>query len=80
MAIAYVLVNCEYGKENNVLETLKKIDSIKEVKRTFGAYDIILKVESSKLEKLRKEINSNIRSTERVRSILTLMGVKHVKN
>lgn len=79
MAIAYVLVNCEYGKEDNVLESLKRFDSIKEAKRTFGAFDILVKVQSSKLEKLRNEINTNIRRTKRVRSVLTLMSVKKGK-
>jgi len=40
MAEAYVLINCEIGSEEKVIEELKTIDGVKEVHGTFGAYDI----------------------------------------
>jgi len=48
MEIAYVLINCDLGSEDAVIEDLKHIDSVKEVRGTFGAYDIIAKVENQK--------------------------------
>ena len=76
METAYVLVNCDLGTEEGIIEDLKHIDSVKEVSGTFGAYDIITKIENPDKEKLREVIMWNIRKIEHVRSTLTLMGIQ----
>ena len=76
METAYVLVNCDLGSEETVLEDLKHLESVREVHGTFGAYDIIAKIENPEKEKLRETITWNIRKLEHVRSTLTLMGIK----
>ena len=76
METAYVLVNCDLGSEEDIIEDLKHIDSVREVHGTFGAYDIIAKVENSERDKLREIIIWNIRKLEHVRSTLTLMGIQ----
>ncbi len=76
METAYVLVNCDLGSEVKIIEELKHIDSVKEIHGTFGAYDIIVKIENNDREKLREVITWNIRKLEHVRSTLTLMGIK----
>lgn len=73
MVVAYVLVNCELGSERNVIEAIKKLDDITEVRGTFGAYDIIVKIESESIEKLREYITWKIRKLDKIRSTLTLM-------
>jgi len=75
METAYVLVNCDLGSEESIIEKLKHIDSVKEISGTFGAYDIIAKVENPDKEKLRDTITWNIRKIAHVRSTLTLMGI-----
>ena len=76
METAYVLVNCDLGSEEGIIDELKHIDSVKEVHGTFGAYDIITKIENDDRDKLREVITWNIRKLEHVRSTLTLMGIK----
>ena len=76
MAEAYVLINCEIGSEEKVIEELKTIDGVKEVHGTFGAYDILAKVESDQVETLRETITWKIRKIDKVRSTLTLMGIE----
>ncbi len=76
MASAYVLINCELGSEEEIIDSLKHMESVKEVHGTFGAYDIIAKIENSDTDKLRETITWNIRKLERVRSTLTLMGIE----
>ena len=61
METAYVLVNCDLGSEEGIIEDLKHIDSVKEVHGTFGAYDIITKVENEDRDKLKEVITWNIR-------------------
>ena len=76
MATAYVLINCELGSEESFIQQLKNIDSVIEVHGTFGAYDILAKVESSTVEALRESVTWKIRKIDQIRSTLTLMGVE----
>ena len=76
MANAYILINCEIGSEEEVITALKNIDSIKEVHGTFGAYDILAKIQSPQVEDLRETITWKIRKIDKIRSTLTLMGIE----
>ena len=75
MGFAYVLINCDLGAEEDVISHLKTIDGVKEVHGTFGAYDILAKVESDDVDKLRDTITLKIRTLDRIRSTLTLMAI-----
>lgn len=75
MEITYVLVNCDLGSEEAVIEDLRHMESVKEIHDTFGTYDIVVKIENPKKEKLRDTITMNIRKLAHVRSTLTLMGI-----
>ncbi|MBI1658044.1 MAG: Lrp/AsnC ligand binding domain-containing protein [Nitrosopumilaceae archaeon] len=76
MATAYVLINCELGSEESVVSELKSMDDVVEVHGTFGAYDILAKVESEQVEKLRETITWKVRKIPKIRSTLTLMGIE----
>ena len=76
MAEAYILINCEIGSEEEVITALKNIDTIKEVHGTFGAYDILAKIESPQVEDLRETITWKIRKIDKIHSTLTLMGIE----
>ena len=76
MAEAYVLINCEIGSEEKVISELKTINGVKEVHGTFGAYDVLAKVESDQVETLRETITWKIRKIDKIRSTLTLMGIE----
>jgi len=43
--LAFVLINCDLGSENLMIEQLQNLKDVKEVHGTFGPYDIIAKVE-----------------------------------
>jgi len=75
MAIAYVLINCDLGYEEQIIEELKHISDVKEVHGTFGAYDILAKVESDTVEKLKETITWKIRKIQKVRTTLTLLVI-----
>ena len=76
MAEAFVLINCEIGSEESVIEKLNSIGEIIEVHGTFGAYDILAKVEADNVEIIRETITWKIRKIEKIRSTLTLMGIE----
>ena len=75
LTTAFVLINSELGKEDDIIENLKHMDSVKEVHGTFGAYDVVAKVEHDEKDKLREVITWGIRKIDHVRSTLTLMGI-----
>jgi len=76
LATAYVLVNCELRSEEVVISELKSIEGVKEVHGTFGAYDILAKIESDQVEALREAITWKVRKIPKIRSTLTLMGIE----
>ena len=70
------MINCELGSEESVVSELKSMDDVVEVHGTFGAYDILAKVESEQVEKLRETITWKVRKIPKIRSTLTLMGIE----
>ena len=75
MATAYILINCELGSEESIIQELKNLDGVIEVHGTFGAYDILTKIESTTVDALREVITWKIRKIDQIRSTLTLMGI-----
>jgi len=75
MTTAYVLINCDLGYEEQIIEKLKHISDVKEVHGTFGVYDILAKVESDAVEKL-ETTTWEIRKIPKIRFTLTLMGIE----
>jgi len=42
----FVLINCELGKESEVLEQLRKVENVVDTQETYGIYDIVARIES----------------------------------
>jgi DNA-binding Lrp family transcriptional regulator len=76
VALAFVMIVAEIGKEGEVLSELKKIEQVKEASLVYGVYDIVVKVEAETWEKLEEVITSKVRSVNSVRSTLTMMVVE----
>ena len=76
METAFVLINCDLGFEEQIIEELKHISDVKEVHGTFGAYDLIAKVETDETAALRETITWKIRKIDKVRSTITLMRIE----
>ena len=76
MAIAYVLISCDLGFDVEIIDEIKQLEDVKEVHGVFGAYDILVKLESANVENLKDIITWKIRKLNRVRSTLTLMAVE----
>ena len=72
-AKAFVLIVNESGKEDSVLSNLNGISSVKNAFGTFGAYDIIAKLESENEDNIQKDISDKIRKISNIRSTLTLL-------
>jgi DNA-binding Lrp family transcriptional regulator len=73
MQEAYILINVELGREEQVRRDLKKVDGVKEVYTSYGVYDFIVKAASESVGHLEKLVFDNLRKIENVRSTLTLI-------
>ena len=76
MAKAYVLINCDLGSEDDIIRNIRKLEYVKDVTGTFGAYDIVARIEADTQEQLRESITWKIRKKKKIRSTLTLMEVE----
>jgi DNA-binding Lrp family transcriptional regulator len=72
MHIGYILLNCDLGAEEYIVEELKRIPEVKKAYLTFGAYDIIAEVHAPTQEAFEKTVGSKIRRLSRVVSTMTL--------
>ena len=72
MEIAYILIQCDLGSEEDIINQIMKIPETKEVRGTYGIYDVFCKVESSSKEDLDKVITNKIRKIPKIRSTITL--------
>jgi DNA-binding Lrp family transcriptional regulator len=76
MPVAYVLINCDLGSEEEILSQLKQLPEIIEVSGVYGVYDIILKIKSDTMDKLRETITWHVRRIDKVRSTLTMIVIE----
>ena len=72
MHIGYILLNCDLGAEEYIVEELKQIPEIKKAYLTFGAYDVIAEVHAETQEDFEKTVSNKIRRLSRVVSTMTL--------
>ena len=70
---AYVMINCEDGGQEYVMDELKSIKSIKEMTTTVGPYDIVTKIASPSILVLRETIEFEIRRIQKVRTTTTII-------
>ena len=76
MFTAYLLLNVETGTEEVVMRYLQSIEEVKEARMVYGAYDIVLRVETETMEDLKHIISWRIRRLDRVRSTNTMIVVE----
>ena len=69
--MGYILLNCDLGAEEYIVEELKQTDNVKHAYLTFGAYDVIAEIHTDNQEEFEKTVSS-IRKLSRVVSTMTL--------
>jgi DNA-binding Lrp family transcriptional regulator len=70
-----MLINAELGSERDLMKVLKTIEGVVEVLEVYGVYDIVVKIESESLDKLKETASRTIRGLPNVRTTLTMMVV-----
>jgi DNA-binding Lrp family transcriptional regulator len=76
MPTAYVLINYEMATEEKFIDKLKKVPGIVEVNEVNGVYDIVAKIASQTLDDLEDTITRHIRTTDTIRSTMTLIVIE----
>ena len=76
MPTAYVLINCDLGSEEEILREVKKLSEVIEVNGVYGVYDIVVKIRSDTMDKLRETITWHVRRIDKVRSTLTMIVIE----
>lgn len=67
----FVLLNCDLGAEEYIVDELKQMENISNAYLTFGAYDVVAEIETDDQERFEKAV-SVIRRLSRVVSTMTL--------
>ena len=75
MESVYILLNCDLGSEIDIINELMKIPEVKEVRGTYGIYDIFVKLESDSTHMLENVITHKVRRIPRIRSTVTLTPI-----
>lgn len=73
MTIAYVLLNCELGAEEELIEKLHELEQVKDVFETIGIHDVMVKLEAENFEKIREIVSWKIQKLPKIRSTSTLI-------
>ena len=76
MESAYVMINCDLGTEDFIIDELKSIVGVKEVRGVFGNYDILAKIEVPSPEILRELIALKIRKIPTISTTTTIICSK----
>lgn len=76
MAVGFVLISTETGKEHDVYNALLSVPEIVELHPLFGEFDLIGKIEASDFDTLGHIIVSSIRSIDGVDNTKTLTGTR----
>jgi len=73
MTDAYVMLNCELGAEEEIIEKLKELEQVTDVFETIGTHDMLVKLQADNFETIREIVSRNIQKLPKVRSISTLI-------
>ena len=67
----FILLNCDLGAEEYIVDKLKQMQDISNAYLTFGAYDVIAEIQTENQDEFEKTI-AIIRKLSRVVSTMTL--------
>lgn len=75
MPKALILINTEVGAEEEVLQSVRSIEGVKNACIVYGVYDLFVEIESETIDKLKDIVTNRIRKLPKVRSTVTMIVV-----
>jgi len=74
MPVAYVLVNAEVSKIREILGEIRKIDGVAEAYSVAGPYDLVVKLEAEKFERVAEAVTRGLHKIGGVKNTVTLFA------
>ena len=75
MPTAFVFINTEPASMPEVLEKVRAVEGVEEAEMVYGNYDIVARVKTDTMDKLKHIIAFQIRALANVRSTQTMLVV-----
>ena len=75
MQAGYVLLTCDFTLEYFVLDKLRKIPEVTEAQVVCGPYDIIARIQSQSIAKLKDTIKWQLMVIDLIKSTMTLIRI-----
>lgn len=75
MSEAYVLLNVNYKKQSSIIDEVKQLSTVREVKSVYGIYDLLIIFESDNLQIIKSEIDENLHKIDGIENLTTLISV-----
>ena len=76
MATAYILIQTDVGKAQQVAENVRSIEGVEEAENVTGPYDVIVKVRASDVDRLGRLVVSEIQMLRGITRTLTCPVVR----
>lgn len=74
MPVAFVLVNAEVGKVREILSKLRGVEGVSEAYTVAGPYDIVVKLEAKKFEKVAEGVTRKLHKISGIKNTVTLFA------
>jgi len=78
MLSAYIMMKLQVGKDEEVFAKIEKLKQIKEANATYGAFDLVVKVEFKNIEELDRFIFEEIRRIPGVSETSSMIVAKEI--
>jgi DNA-binding Lrp family transcriptional regulator len=78
LASVYIMVKLIAGKDEEVFAQVQKLKQIKEASVTYGAYDLILKVEFQRIEEVDEFLFDVVRRIPGVSETMSMIVAKKI--
>ncbi|HSA75379.1 MAG TPA: Lrp/AsnC ligand binding domain-containing protein [Candidatus Nitrosocosmicus sp.] len=75
MSEAYVLLNVNYKKQSSIIDEVKQLSTVREVKSVYGIYDLLIIFESDNLQIIKSEIDEKLHKIDGIENLTTLISV-----
>ena len=76
MAVAYILIQTEVGKAEQVSRNVRSIAGVREADNVTGPYDVVVKVEAENVDQLGRLVVSEIQMIQGITRTLTCPVVR----
>lgn len=78
MPLAFVLIDAEAGKVQEIINGLKKIPGVAEAYGVTGPHDIVVKLQLEKFEDIAATVSQKIHRLEGIKNTLTMFTFERI--